>query len=82
MTDTERFEFEGYDVYVVVDEDGNRTVIDPVEELTQMSRQIGELETCRRLLREICDQQKNNHTWLGTVAGQEWLEAAKAAGGE
>jgi len=71
MMDTERFEFEGYDVYVVVDGDGNRTVIDPVEELTQMSRQIdelraelskktGELETCRKL----------------------WHEAILAAGGE
>ena len=52
------------------------------QQTDELSKVTSELEECRRLLREICDQQKNNHTWLGTVAGQEWLEAAKAAGGE
>jgi hypothetical protein len=37
----------------------------------------------RRLLRELITHQQTNHTWLGTVAGQEWLaNAAHAAIGE
>ena len=52
------------------------------EQRAEIERLTRERDECRKLLRKIIEKQEHNHTWLGTAAGQEWLDRAREAGGE